>query len=146
MTVRDHCKDLLGAEDLSRYRKLCDKYNDGGNRQTDWSDLLEKFYPEDEDIGSNDYKGQANLCDDFDNKSKDMREKVIAYDQLKAFSLYLELSWKCRRHVATCRHDMTFCSNFGQMGPCRRHIIEDVVAVCVGFCRHFPDFPKSTIS
>ena len=90
MTVRDHCKDLLGAEDLSRYRKLCDKYNDDGNRQTDWSDLLEKFYPEDEDIGSSDYEGQANLSDNFENKSKDMREKVIAYDQLKAFSLYLE--------------------------------------------------------
>jgi hypothetical protein len=29
------------------------------------------------------------------------------------------------RHV-TCR------SNFGQMGPCRRHKIEDVVSVCVG--------------
>jgi hypothetical protein len=37
---------------------------------------------------------------------------------------------------------MTFCSNFGQMGPCCRHKIEDVVAVCVGFCRHLPDFPK----
>ena len=37
---------------------------------------------------------------------------------------------------------MTFCSNFGQMGPCRRHNIEDVVAVCVGLSRHLPDFPK----
>ena len=52
------------------------------------------------------------------------------------------LSWKCRRHVATCRHDMTFHSNFGQMGPCRRHDIEDVVAVCVGLSRHLPDFSK----
>jgi hypothetical protein len=33
-------------------------------------------------------------------------------------------------------------SNFGQMGPCRRHKIEDVVAVCVGSSRHFPNFPK----
>jgi hypothetical protein len=52
------------------------------------------------------------------------------------------LSWKCRRHVATCRHDMTCRSNFGQMGPCCRHKIEDVVAVCVGLSRHLPDFPK----
>ncbi len=88
--VRDHCKDLLCAEDLSWYQELCDKHNDDENRQTDWSDLLEKFYPEDEDIGSSDYEGQANLCDDFENKLKDMHEKVIAYDQLKAFSLYLE--------------------------------------------------------
>ena len=52
------------------------------------------------------------------------------------------LSWKCRRHVVTCRHDMTCRSNFGQMGPCRRYKIEDVVAVCVGLSRHLPDFPK----
>ena len=33
------------------------------------------------------------------------------------------------RHVA----DDTLCrSNFGQMGPCRRHNFFDVVAVCVG--------------
>jgi hypothetical protein len=37
---------------------------------------------------------------------------------------------------------MTCRSNFGQMGPCRRHNIEDVVAVCVGLSRHLPDFPK----
>jgi len=43
------------------------------------------------------------------------------------------------RHVA----DDTLCrSNFGQMGPCRRHDIEDVVAVCVDLSLHLPDFPK----
>jgi hypothetical protein len=53
-----------------------------------------------------------------------------------------KLSWKCRRHVVTCRHDTTCCSNFGQMGPCRRHKIEDVVAVCVGLSRHFTKFSE----
>jgi hypothetical protein len=43
------------------------------------------------------------------------------------------------RHVGD---DTTCRSNFGQMGPCRRHKIEDVVAVCVGSSRHLPDFPK----
>ena len=43
------------------------------------------------------------------------------------------------RHVGD---DTTCCSNFGQMGPCRRHKIEDVVAVCVGLSWHLPDFPK----
>jgi hypothetical protein len=33
------------------------------------------------------------------------------------------------RHVGD---DTTCRSNFGQMGPCRRHKIEHVVAVCVG--------------
>jgi hypothetical protein len=43
------------------------------------------------------------------------------------------------RHVG---NDTPCRSNFGQMGPCRRHKIEDVVAVCVGSSRHLPDFPK----
>jgi len=43
------------------------------------------------------------------------------------------------RHVG---QDTTCCSNFGQMGPCRRHKIEDVVTVCVSSSRHLPDFPK----
>jgi len=38
--------------------------------------------------------------------------------------------------------DTTCRSNFGQMGPYRRHKIEDVVAVCVGLSQHLPDFPK----
>jgi hypothetical protein len=43
------------------------------------------------------------------------------------------------RHVA----DDTLCrSNFGQMGPCRRHNFFDVVAVCVGYSRHLLDFSE----
>jgi len=43
------------------------------------------------------------------------------------------------QHVA----DDTMCrSNFGQMGPCRRHYYFDVVVVCVGLSRHLLDFPK----
>ena len=46
------------------------------------------------------------------------------------------------RHVGTTR----LCrSNFGEMGPCRRHKIEDVVAVCVGLSRHLPDFRNSYV-
>ena len=43
------------------------------------------------------------------------------------------------RHVTD---DTPCCSNFGQMGPCRRHNFFDVVAVCVGLSRHLPEFPK----
>ena len=43
------------------------------------------------------------------------------------------------RHVA----DDTPCrSNFGQMGPCRRHNFFDVVGVCVGSSRHLLDFSE----
>ena len=50
------------------------------------------------------------------------------------------LSWKCCRHVVTCRHDTSVLLQFGQMGPCHQHRIEDVVAVCVGLSRHIPNF------
>ena len=43
------------------------------------------------------------------------------------------------RHVA----DDTPCrSNFGQMGPCRRHNFFDVVGVCVGSSQHLLDFSE----
>jgi hypothetical protein len=44
---------------------------------------------------------------------------------------------------ATCCKDTRFCSNFGQMGRCRRHKIEDVGTFCVGLSRH-PYFPPNT--
>jgi hypothetical protein len=50
------------------------------------------------------------------------------------------LRWKCCRHVVTCRHDMICRSNFGQMGPCHGHSIEDVVAVC-----DLLDFPNCVL-
>ena len=85
MNVRGHCEGLLGAEDFWRYQELCDKdafdYDCERNRLTDWKDLLDKFDPDEEDVGSSDY---------VENNSKVMHERVIAYDQLKAFSLYLK--------------------------------------------------------
>ena len=68
---------------------------------------------------------------------------VVGVGVVRVALFTVNLSWKCRRHVAAhCRHDMTCRSNFGQMGPCRRHEVEDVVAVCVGLSRHLPNFPK----
>jgi len=48
------------------------------------------FDPSDEGVGSSDNEGQANLRDDIEIESKPIREKTIAYHQLKAFSLYLD--------------------------------------------------------
>jgi len=89
MLVRTWCKDLLDPEELERYQALYEGNNDR-NLQSEWETLLDKFYNSDEDVGSSDNEGQANLCDDFEIYSKTMREKTIAYHQLKAFSLYLE--------------------------------------------------------
>ncbi len=46
--VRGYCKDLLGADELERYRQFYDESNDDENRQFEWADLLEKFDPDDE--------------------------------------------------------------------------------------------------
>jgi hypothetical protein len=89
MDIRNTCECLLTAEDLYRYQALHDG-SDDENRQSKWSELLQKFDPDDEDIRSSDNEGQANLRDDLEIDSKVMREKTIAYHQLKAFSLYLE--------------------------------------------------------
>ncbi len=94
LTIRNHCKDLLCTDDLSRYQELCNRrvFNKDGdeNRQAEWENLVEKWDPDSEDLDVNDYERQFSLCDEFEDKSKDMRNKVIAYDQLKAYSLYLE--------------------------------------------------------
>ena len=94
MTIRGHCEGLLGAEDYWRYHELCDKdvfdYDVEENPLTNWKNLLDKFDPDDEDVGSSDYEGQAYLCDGIKKESKVMRERVLVYDQLNAFSLYLE--------------------------------------------------------
>jgi hypothetical protein len=94
MTIRSHCQVLLSAEDFWRYQELIDKeyfeYDCEENRLDEWRDLCAKFDPDDEDIGSSDHEGQMNLRDEFENNAKVTRERVIAYHQLKAFSLYLE--------------------------------------------------------
>jgi hypothetical protein len=64
------------------------------------------FDPDDEDIGSSDNEGQANLRDDIEIDSKVMKERIIAYHQLKAFSLYLEdkpnLTAAYRKFLVSC--------------------------------------------
>ncbi len=86
--IRSHCEDLLCNDDLSRYHELCDRdvFDEAGT----WEDLVKKCDHDIEDINLNDYKRQAYLHDEVEDESKDMRDKVIAYDQRKAFLLYLK--------------------------------------------------------
>ena len=91
MTIRGHCKGLLGTEDYCRYYELCDKdvfnHDVEDNHLSKWKNFLDKFDPDYKDIGSSDYEGQAYCRNDIENKAKVIRERVIAYDQLKAFTL-----------------------------------------------------------
>ena len=95
-TIRGHCKGLLGEEDYYRYYELCEEevfdfiYKVEDNRLIEWKNLLDRFNPEDEDVRSSDYEAEIAFRDDFEDNSKVMRERVIAYHQLEAFSLYLK--------------------------------------------------------
>jgi hypothetical protein len=103
--VRSCCRDLLVPEELNRYQELYER-SDDENRQSEWESLLGMFDPDDEDIGSSDNEGQANLRDDIEIDSKVMKERIIAYHQLKAFSLYLEdkpnLTAAYRKFLVSC--------------------------------------------
>jgi hypothetical protein len=86
--VRIHCRDLLGAEDLERYQQLYDENTYDENLQSDWGDLLEKFYPEDEYVSV--YEGRYDIDDDSEEKAELTRQRLIALHQLKAFSVYIK--------------------------------------------------------
>ena len=83
MLVRTWCKDLLDPEELERYQALYEGNNDR-NLQSEWETLLDKFYNSDEDVGSSDNGGQANLRDDIKIDSKTMREKNHSVSSAKS--------------------------------------------------------------
>jgi hypothetical protein len=80
--------------------------NDDENLQSEWEILLGMFDPSDEGVGSSDNKGRANLRNDIEIDLKTMREKTIAYHQLKDFSLYLKdkpnLTAAYRKFLVSC--------------------------------------------
>jgi hypothetical protein len=94
VTIRSRCEDLLCTDDLSRYQELCDRevFGEAGaeNCRAEWENLVKKWDPDFEGIDLNDYERQAYLRGKIEDESKDMRDKVIVYDQLKAYSLYLK--------------------------------------------------------
>ena len=69
---------------------MYDDHNDDENRQSKWADLLVKLNPNDENIGTNVYEGRYDFDDDSEENSEVTRNRLIAYHQLEAFSLYLK--------------------------------------------------------
>ena len=58
--------------------------------RTEWENLVKKCNSDDEEVDANNYEQQFSLRDKLEAKSKNMRKLAIAYEQLKAYSLYLE--------------------------------------------------------
>ena len=86
--MRDYCKDLLGAEELERYRQVYDESNDDESHQSEWEEFLKQFYPDDEYVSV--HEGRYDIDDDSEEKAELTCKRLIAYHQLKAYSLYLE--------------------------------------------------------
>ena len=93
LMVRTACEDLLGTEAFRRYQSLSQTigfdYDVEENRLSEWENILKRFFPDDEEIGSSDHEGEIDRLDASENNSKVMKEKVIAHHQLKAFSSYI---------------------------------------------------------
>ena len=86
--------DLLSADAFGKFQELCDLYvfdteGDEDCRE-DWGSLIDKCDSEDEEIDVNDYERQIGDQNDFEERSIDERARRIAFDQLKAWSIYVE--------------------------------------------------------
>jgi hypothetical protein len=109
--IRSHCEDLFCSEDLARYQELCDgevfdKIGDD-DRRTEWVDLVDKCNSDDEYINVSDFERQLSRQDESEDKSKDMRNKLIAYDQIRLYSLYVE--HKPAKLAAYCKFLVCIC-------------------------------------
>ena len=86
--------DLLSADAFGKFQELCDLYvfdtEGDDNCREDWGSLIDKCDSEDEEIDVNDYERQIGDQNDFEERSIDERARHIAFDQLKAWSIYVE--------------------------------------------------------
>ena len=86
--------DLLSADAFGKFQELCDLYvfdtEGDDNCREDWGSLIDKCDSEDEEIEMDDYERQIGDQNDFEERSIDERARRIAFDQLKAWSIYVE--------------------------------------------------------
>ena len=75
--------------------------------RTKWEDLVKKCNSGNEDIDSSNFKHQFSCHDNFEDKSKDMRDKLIVYDQIRSWSLYVK--HKPAKLAAYCKFLVSIC-------------------------------------
>ena len=92
--VRKVCMDLLSTDAFGKFQELCDLYvfdTEGDeNCREDWGSFIDKCDSEDEEIDVSDYERQIGDQNDFEERSIDEHARRIAFDQLKAWSIYVE--------------------------------------------------------
>ena len=77
------------------------------NCRIDWENLIDKCNSDNEEIDIENYERQIALRNDFEDKSDDVRDKLIAYDQLRAWALYVE--HKPAKLAAYCKFLVCIC-------------------------------------
>ena len=92
--IREVCAELISTDAFGKFRELCDwgVFNTIGDEhcRSEWGDFVQSCNPEDEEIPLDDYERQIGIQNDFEQKSIDERARCIAFDQLKAWSVYVE--------------------------------------------------------
>jgi hypothetical protein len=83
--IREICMDLLSANAFDNFQEFCNLYvfdtNGDENCRIEWEELIRQC---------DDYKRQIGIQNNFEERSIDERARCIAFDQLKAWSLYVE--------------------------------------------------------
>jgi hypothetical protein len=92
--IREVCIGLLSADAFRKFQELCNlevfDTNGDDNFRSEWETLIQKCDSDDEEIDLDDYERQIGLQNDFEERSEDVCDQLIALDQLKVWSLYIE--------------------------------------------------------
>ena len=86
--------DLLSADAFGKFQELCDLYvfdteGDEDCRE-DWGSFITDCNSEDEEMDASDYEREIDNRNDFYESSIDERARRIAFEQLTAWSMYVE--------------------------------------------------------
>ena len=92
--IREVCEDLLSTDSFGKFQELCDLYvfdtKGDENLREDWGSFITDCNSEDEEMDASDYEREIDNRNDFYESSIDERARRIAFEQLKAWSMYVE--------------------------------------------------------
>ena len=92
--IREVCEDLLSTDSFGKFQELCDLdvFDTKGdeNLREDWGSFITDCNSEDEEMDASDYEREIDNRNDFYESSIDERARCITFEQLTAWSMYVE--------------------------------------------------------
>ena len=92
--IREVCEDLLSTDSFGKFQELCDLYvfdtKGDENLREDWGSFITDCNSEDEEMDASDYEREIDNRNNFYESSIDERARRIAFEQLTAWSMYVE--------------------------------------------------------